>query len=245
MANRHNYHKRYTGNRAACEPTDTGTEHFNEKIDGLQRSNEDINRLFNITEVLTQCIRYQQMYIYMPTIIAYLRDSLTYMRQVAIHMVDYVDAATTNILSPDILLVEDLRNMLRHIESELLSTMDLPISLDDTLNSYWYLNTHVLIAEGKFLLLIDVPIQNRAQQLEIYEVFSLLVPHSNLSAQYKNNHKYIGVTYDKTKVVAIMDQQHRVCQHANGQFGSIYAPFQPLTNSPSCITALYAKFTKQ
>ena len=85
----------------------------------LQRSNEDLNRLFNITEVLTQCIRYQQMYIYMCTILAYLRDSLTYMRQVAIHTMDYVDAATTNILSPDILPVDDLRNMLRHIESEL------------------------------------------------------------------------------------------------------------------------------
>ena len=69
-----------------------------EIIDALQRSNEDLNGLFNITEVITQCIRYQQMYIYMCTILAYLRDDLTYMRQVSIHMMDYVDAATTSIL---------------------------------------------------------------------------------------------------------------------------------------------------
>ena len=87
-------------------------------MDALQRSNEDLDRLLNITGVLTQCIRYQQMYIYMCTILAYLRDPLTYVRQVAIHMMDYVDAATTNALSPDILPVEDLRNILRHIESE-------------------------------------------------------------------------------------------------------------------------------
>ena len=68
----------------------------------------------------------------MHTILAYLRDSLTYMRQVAIHMMDYVDAAVTHMLSPDILPVEDLRNMIRHIESELPLTMHLPISLDDT-----------------------------------------------------------------------------------------------------------------
>ena len=42
----------------------------------------------------------------MSTILAYLRDSLIYMRQVAIHTMDYVDAATTNILSPGILPVE-------------------------------------------------------------------------------------------------------------------------------------------
>ena len=90
---------------------------LNEVMDALQRSNEDLDGFFNITETLMQCIRYQQMYIYMCTILAYLRDSLTYMRQVAIHTMDYVDAATTNVLSPNILPVEDLRNMLRHIES--------------------------------------------------------------------------------------------------------------------------------
>ena len=74
------------------------------------------------------------MYIYMHTILAYVRDSLTYIRQVAIHMMDYVNAATTNILSPDIVPVEDLRSMIRHIEYELPSTLHLHISLDDTLH---------------------------------------------------------------------------------------------------------------
>ena len=103
-------------------------------MDVLQRSNEDLDGCFNITEALIQCIRYQQIYIYMHTILACLRDSLTYMRQVAIHTMDYVDAATTYVLSPDTLPVEDLRNMLRHIESELPSTMHLPISSDNTLH---------------------------------------------------------------------------------------------------------------
>ena len=156
----------------------------------------------------------------------------------------YVDVATTNVLSLYILPVEDLRNMLRHVESELPSMMHLPISLDNTLHFYWYLNTHVLIADGQFLLLIDVPIQNRAQQLQIYEVFSLPVPHSNLSAEYKVNYKYIGVTYDETKAVAITDLQYRACQHANGQFCRINAPFQPLTNLPSCVSDLYAKYNQ-
>ena len=177
----------------------------------------------------------------MHTILAYLRDFLTNLSQVAIHTMDYVDAATTNVLSSYILPVKDLRSMLRHIESELCWTMYLSISSDDTLHFYWYLNTQVLIAEGQFLFLTDVPIQNRAQQLQIYEVFSSPVSHSNLSAQYKINHSYMGVTYDETKAVAITDQQYIACQHASGQFSRVNAPFQPLRNPPSCITALYAK----
>ena len=109
---------------------------MNEVMDTLHRSNKELDRLLNITEGLTQHIRYQQMYIYMHAILAYLRDSLTYMRQVAIHTMDYVDAATTNVLSPDILPVEDLRNLLRHVESELPSVMHLPISSDITLHFY-------------------------------------------------------------------------------------------------------------
>ena len=98
------------------KPTDTGKDQTtggsnschiypkcHEIMDALQRSNEDLNSLFNIAEALTQSIRYQQMYIYLCTILAYLRDSLTYIRQVAIHTMDYVGAATTNILSPEIL----------------------------------------------------------------------------------------------------------------------------------------------
>ena len=73
-----------------------------------------------------------------------------------------MDAATTNVLSPDIPPVEDLRNMLRHIESELPSMMHVPISLDNTLHFYRYFSAHVLIAGGQFLLLIDVPTQKKS-----------------------------------------------------------------------------------
>ena len=69
----------------------------------------------------------------MGTILAYLRDCHLY-EAIATHTTDYVDAATTKVLSPDILPVEDLRNMLRHIESEVPSVIQLPISSDNTLH---------------------------------------------------------------------------------------------------------------
>ena len=53
----------------------------------------------------------------------------------------------------------------------------------------------MLIADRQFLLLIEVPIQDRAQQFQIYEVFHLTVPHGDVSPQYKFNNKYMGVTY--------------------------------------------------
>ena len=79
--------------------------------------------------------------------------------------------------------------MLLHIEETLLSTMHLPVSSEDVLHSYRYLCTHVLIVDEQFLLLINVPIQDHTQQLEIYEVFNMAIPHGNFSACYSKTNR--------------------------------------------------------
>ena len=75
---------------------------------------------------------------------------------------DYIDAATSGTLSPHILLVMDLQRMLTDIADTLQSMLHLPVSPDDALHFYRYLCTHILIENKQFLLLIDVPIQDRS-----------------------------------------------------------------------------------
>ena len=98
------------------------------------------------------------------------------------HTMDYIDAAITRTLLPHVLPIMDLKKMLVHIEETLAPTLHLPISSEDTLQFYRYLCTHVLIADKQFLLLIDVPIQDRSQQLSIYNIFTLDIPHGNFTA---------------------------------------------------------------
>ena len=131
--------------------------------------------------------------------------------------------------------------MLIHIKEELPPTMHLPVSSDDTLHFYRYLCTHILVTEEQFLLLIDVPIQDCAQQLEIYQVFNLLIPKGNLSLCYNIDTRYLGISHDETTAIEISDQQFSTCKQANGQFCNIDTPLQPLSNPPSCITTIYAK----
>ena len=102
---------------------------------------------------------------------------------------------------------------------------------------------HVVIANKQFLLLIDVPIQDQSQQLSIYRILTLDIPHGNFTAHYDINTQYLGITQGETMAVEISPQQFRICQEANGQFCNIPTPFQPLANPPSCITALYTKNT--
>ena len=131
--------------------------------------------------------------------------------------------------------------MLPHIEETLSPTLHLPVSSEDTLHFYRYLCTHVLITNKQLLLLIDVPIQDQSQQLSIYKIFTLDIPHGNFTACYDINTQYIGITQDETMVAEMSPHQFSICQEANGQFCNVITPFQPLTNPPSCITALCTK----
>ena len=160
---------------------------------------------------------------------------------VSTHTMEYINAATSSILSPDVLPVVDLQKMLQHIADILPPTLHLPISPEDTLHVYRYLCTHVLIEKKQFLLLIDIPIQDRAHQITVHQVFTLDIPHGNYSACYDINTRYFGVTKDAAMGVELSPTQFQICQQANGQFCHISTPFQPLANPPTCIAALYAK----
>ena len=131
--------------------------------------------------------------------------------------------------------------MLQHIADTLPPTLHLPILCEDTLHFYRYLHTHVLIENKQFLLLIDVPIQDRSHQITIHQILTLDIPHGNYSAHYDVNTRYFGATKDATMAVELSTTQFQACQQANGQFCCISAPFQLLANPPTCIAALYAK----
>ena len=98
------------------------------------------------------------------------------------HAMDYINTAITRTLSPHILPIDDLKQMLSHIEEMLPPTMHLPVSSENTLHFYRYLHTHILIANRQFLLPIDMPIQDCMQQLSVLKIFTLDIPHGNFTA---------------------------------------------------------------
>ena len=156
---------------------------------------------------------------------------------------DYINKETSGTLSPHVLPVIDLQRMLQHIADTLPPTLHLPISPEDTLHFYRYLCTHILIETKEFLLLIDMPNQDRSRQITIHQILTLDIQQGHYSACYDVDSKYLGVTKDATMPVELSTTQFQACQEANGQFCSNTTPFQPLANPPSCIAYLYAKST--
>ena len=216
---------------------------INVLMDKVNEASHDVNNLYNLTTSLATGLSYHQLILYIRSVLANLWDSLSYIRMVSTHTMDYIDAAMTGTLSPHMLPIMDLKKMLSPIEETLPSTLHLPVQSEDTLHFYQYLCMHVLIANKQFLLLIDVTIQDQSQQLSIYKIFTLDIPHGSFTAYYDITTQYLRNTQDETMGVEISPQQFRICQEANEQFCNIPTPIQPLANPPSCITDLYTKNT--
>ena len=216
---------------------------INTLMDAVRATLHDINNLYNLTTSLATSINFHQIILHIRSVFSNLHDYLNYIRMVSTHTMDYIDAATSGTLSLHVLPVLDLQGMLQHIADTLPPMLHLPISPEDTLHFYKYLCTHVLIENKQFLLLIDVPIQDRSRQITIHQILTLNIPHRNYSAHYDVDTKYFGVSKDATMAVELSTTQVQASQEANDQFCSITTPFQPLANPPSCIAALYAKST--
>ena len=121
-------------------------QHINIVMDRVDNMVHDVNNLCNITASLSTTLSYYQLVLHIRSVLANLWDSPSYMRAVFMHTMDYFDSATTGTLSPHILPITDLKQMVSHIEETLPPMMHLPVSSEDTLHFYRYLCTHILIA---------------------------------------------------------------------------------------------------
>ena len=142
--------------------TQVNRHSINALMDAARATSYDINNLYNLTTSLTTSINFHQLILHIRSMFANLHDSLNYIQMVSTHTMDYSDAAMSGTLSPQVLPVVDLQRMLSHIADALPPILHLPVSPDDALHFYRYLCTHVLIENKQFLLLIDVPIQDRS-----------------------------------------------------------------------------------
>ena len=121
-------------------------QHINIIKDTICKMVHDVNNLYNIITSLSTSLSYYQLVLHIRSVLANLWDSLSYIRTVSVHTMDYINAATTGTLSPHILPITDLKQMISHIEETSPPTMHLPVSSEDTLHFYRYLHTHILIA---------------------------------------------------------------------------------------------------
>ena len=103
-------------------------------MDKVEEAVQDVNNLYNLTTSLAASLHYYQLILHIKSVLANLQDSLSYIRTVSMHTMDYNDAAMTRTLLPHVLPIMDLKKMLVHTEDMLPPTLHLPVSSEDTLH---------------------------------------------------------------------------------------------------------------
>ena len=88
----------------------------------VDETSQDVNNLYNLSTSLATSVSYHQLILYIRSVLANIWGSLSYIRTLSTHTMDYIDAATTGTLSPHILPILYLKKMLAHIEETLPST---------------------------------------------------------------------------------------------------------------------------
>ena len=112
--------------------TQVNRHSINILMDKVDETSHDVNNLNNSTTLLATSLSYHQLILYIRPVLANLWDSLSYIRTVSTHTMDYIDAATTRTLSAHILPIMGLKKILSHTEETLPSTLHLPGSSEDT-----------------------------------------------------------------------------------------------------------------
>ena len=187
--------------------TQVNRHSINALMDAARATSYDTNNLYNLTTSLATIRYFHQLILHIRSVFPNLCDSLNFIQMVSTHTMDYINAATSGTLSPHILPVVDLQRMLTYTADTLPPMLHLPVSPDDALHFYRYLCSHILIENKQFLLLIDMPIQDRSQQITIHKILTLSIPHGNYSACYDIDTKYLDVTKDATMAVELSTTQ--------------------------------------
>ena len=76
---------------------------INVLMNKVDETSHDVNNLYNLTTSLATSISFHQLIFHIRSVLANLHDSLSYIRMVSTHAMDYIDAATSGTLSPHIL----------------------------------------------------------------------------------------------------------------------------------------------
>ena len=85
-------------------------QHINIIMNRVDETVHDVNNLYNITTSLSTSLSYE-LVLHISSVLANPQVSLSYIRSVSMHIMDYVNAATTGTLSSHILPITDLKQM--------------------------------------------------------------------------------------------------------------------------------------
>ena len=164
-----------------------------------------------------------------------------------------MDVLSMGQVTPSTISPSELRKLLRDIERKLPTGLQLPIDPDDNLWDFYRLMTaKTLFDDNRMLMIVDIPLVNFLQRLQIFKAYNLPVSHpemyanqtshgirKHLTAYYDIETDVIGIDPARTKYVLLHKEEAKNCIESRSKFCQITSPTYPLNVNRFCVISLF------
>lgn len=153
-------------------------------------------------------------------------------------------------LSPSTITPSLLRSTLTDIQAHLPKSMELPQNPSTNLWEYYqFLQCSTIIDPNHIIILIDIPLLDSFNKLEVYHIFNLPIfmnattsvkcTTCNLVAKYHLEASAIAINVERTRYMFITENELAPCSHPVNKFCHLKSPIYPINRSTHCVTALF------
>ena len=208
-----------------------------------------INNTSNKINGLTQFLHF---YIKLNTLVSNAQELVVELVQHFEDLGRQVDSLSTGKLTPGVISPQALRNALIEIGLHLPTMLQLPMNpQDDLWTFYQTVKCDTIIDNNKILIMLNIPLINQAEKMDIYKVINLPLPfyesngdkskkeESSMIAYYNLETKLFAIDHSRTRYSLLTPEIESRCVHGNAGFCQFIEPLYPVNLSPYCIITLF------
>ena len=175
-----------------------------------------------------------------------LQNTLTAFQSKMTDLYAYLDAITSQQVTPKLITPSDLRDVLSHAEQQIGSFQRLSLPADPQNNIWIYYRILRLVpamVDDHLVLSLQIPLSDVATQLNLYRVHNLPLLHPKLKIRFRYNleNNYLAVLTNGTYYMLPSERQVTLCLATQGAWCQLTEPLYTLEKVPTCITSLYLK----
>ena len=203
------------------------------------------NRIFQLETLLP-------MYLQLDGLVEEIKQSLQKALIYVEHLQLQLNMLSIGKLSPSIISLLKLRDLLIDIQTRIAAPLRLPGDPKaDIWHFYKMLTCTTIVEEDKILVVVAVPLLNSNDDFEVYRVHNLPTPFnvsdgvmSGSVENYQLEAEAIAVNTQCANFVLLTQEELEGCSKASIGFCSIGSPVYPISLKCLCITALFMKNTE-
>ena len=163
-----------------------------------------------------------------------------------------VDSLASGKLTPGVISPSELQSILMEISSQLPSMLQLPVNPQGDLWSFYQsVKCDTLIDNNKILIILDIPLVNQAEKMDIFKVINLPLPYMDynkthtekesktITARYDLEAQVFAIDHTRTRYSLLSSDMDSQCTKGDVGFCRFIEPLYPVNLSPYCVVNLF------